>query len=438
MSSEDIPPWVRGPFELIRHADGHLQRGGDTDRLIALIGLDNAIEVCIDVFLNLHPRLRGGFEIPRDDRDRALRNFHSKLEFLDGYVQSQAGPVNLPIERIIWYHSLRIELYHSGNGMIPEAHVIQGAKVAAIDVFKSLFGIDLAAKLPGGSVPQAPSQLIQGESLTGQMQLLQSFVAFERELKGILESDDAYKRIDVSRRPETAPQLWQAYVRNHDAPARWLGTVERSIRLRNELVHGAETNWSEDALREVAADLDTVTKSLPRLPAPTRVRERRPNRLQEISQFLEEVVREREDVVLAHSGTSDLRFLPSEWLEAPMLQQGTGWGRSKLLLAFEFNSRKHALFLRLWLGPGPAASRERLYRVACARQPPFNVAGGGLSPKWKSLYSDKFPDPPSDDEGLEPYRAMVRTRWQEFTRYRLPSLREALIEEEWLWRPPGN
>jgi hypothetical protein len=44
-------PWLHGPLELIKHANGHLLADGDTDRRIALIGFDNAIEVCIDVFL---------------------------------------------------------------------------------------------------------------------------------------------------------------------------------------------------------------------------------------------------------------------------------------------------------------------------------------------------------------------------------------------------
>lgn len=45
MKSDDLKPWMRGPFELIRHADRHLKANGDTDRRIALIGFDNAIEI---------------------------------------------------------------------------------------------------------------------------------------------------------------------------------------------------------------------------------------------------------------------------------------------------------------------------------------------------------------------------------------------------------
>ena len=31
MSKSDLVPWARGPFELIKHADGHLKDLDDTD-----------------------------------------------------------------------------------------------------------------------------------------------------------------------------------------------------------------------------------------------------------------------------------------------------------------------------------------------------------------------------------------------------------------------
>jgi len=31
-------PWLRGPYQLIEHASGHLKDGGDGDCIIALIG----------------------------------------------------------------------------------------------------------------------------------------------------------------------------------------------------------------------------------------------------------------------------------------------------------------------------------------------------------------------------------------------------------------
>jgi aspartyl-tRNA(Asn)/glutamyl-tRNA(Gln) amidotransferase subunit A len=83
-----IQPWMRGPLELIRHAHGHFEKDGDTDRRIALIGFDNAIEVCIDVYIRLHPKLRKGIELKREEVDAASKNYHAKLEFLDKHLDA--------------------------------------------------------------------------------------------------------------------------------------------------------------------------------------------------------------------------------------------------------------------------------------------------------------------------------------------------------------
>jgi hypothetical protein len=133
-SNESLKPWMRGPFELIRHAEGHLRAKGDTDRRIALIGFDNAIEVSIDMFVRLHPTARAGFELRREVVDQALRNYHTKIEFLDNHVQTLQIKLSIPVDEIVWYHQLRNELYHAGNGMVPEVRVIEGARSAALAV----------------------------------------------------------------------------------------------------------------------------------------------------------------------------------------------------------------------------------------------------------------------------------------------------------------
>ena len=95
MKIEDLKPWMRGPFELIRQSDGHLKAKGDTDHRISLIGFDNAIEVSIDVFIRLHPKSRNGVEIPKAEVEIATRNYHTKIEFLDNHVQTRQIPLSI-------------------------------------------------------------------------------------------------------------------------------------------------------------------------------------------------------------------------------------------------------------------------------------------------------------------------------------------------------
>jgi hypothetical protein len=40
-------PWSEGPKELLQHAVGHLAHDGDFDRRIAMISIDNAVELMI-------------------------------------------------------------------------------------------------------------------------------------------------------------------------------------------------------------------------------------------------------------------------------------------------------------------------------------------------------------------------------------------------------
>ena len=44
-----LPPWVKGPFKLILHVEGHLFNRNDFNRRIVLFNLDNSIEVSISI-----------------------------------------------------------------------------------------------------------------------------------------------------------------------------------------------------------------------------------------------------------------------------------------------------------------------------------------------------------------------------------------------------
>ena len=48
-------PWTDGPRELIQHALDHLVLGDDFDRRIAMVSIDNAVELTIKTYLGLPP-----------------------------------------------------------------------------------------------------------------------------------------------------------------------------------------------------------------------------------------------------------------------------------------------------------------------------------------------------------------------------------------------
>lgn len=137
-----LKPWTRAAFELIAHAEIHLRKGGDFDRRMAHIGFDNAIEVAITTYLGLNPIQREGKTYKRDDVQKWLTNYHTKLEFLAEEAKARGWALKVPNDEVIFYHDIRNTQYHSGGPGVPEADHLAALRTAALDVFSMLFGID--------------------------------------------------------------------------------------------------------------------------------------------------------------------------------------------------------------------------------------------------------------------------------------------------------
>lgn len=255
-NTKDLKPWMRGPFELIRHANGHLIDNGDTDRRIALIGFDNAIEVSIDVFVRLHPKLRAGVEIKREEVEQAQRNYHTKIEFLDKHVQARHIALFIPVDEIVWFHQLRNELYHSGNGMVPEEHVIAGARTAALAVFRALFGLDVSGLLaPGSSKPEHEVQRRAIQTRNPEMDFLGWFIELEQVVRDALPGGNV--------RPMAMRQMWQTLVKERPDLADLASEIDELAETRNAIVHGQALAAGQSG--RIESRMETVLKVLDRL-----------------------------------------------------------------------------------------------------------------------------------------------------------------------------
>jgi hypothetical protein len=136
-----LKPWADGPFELIVHAELHMRDGSDFDRRMALISLDNAIEVAITTYLLLHPIQRQNLTYARADIDRWLDNYHTKIEFFFEEVARRAVTVVCERDGILWCHDVRNGQYHGGGPTIPRARELADIRRAALEVFSVLFGV---------------------------------------------------------------------------------------------------------------------------------------------------------------------------------------------------------------------------------------------------------------------------------------------------------
>jgi hypothetical protein len=137
--TRQLKPWAYGPFEVLLHAETHYRSGEDLDRRIAMIGFDNAIEVAITTYLSLHPIQRGNRTYKRDDVEKWLYNYHTKVEFFFIECGSRSVTVTAKHDEIVWFHEVRNGQYHIGGATVPQRRELDGVRAAAVEVFSVLF-----------------------------------------------------------------------------------------------------------------------------------------------------------------------------------------------------------------------------------------------------------------------------------------------------------
>lgn len=134
-------PWASGPGEILNHALKLLKdEDSDVNRRIAMIIIDNSVELMIKTFLNLPGRI-SGLAISRKKYSEISESFPKLLDALEEYASDKIKAIN--VGEIEWYHRLRNELYHQGNGLTVERQKVEMYGNIAKIIFKSLFGFDL-------------------------------------------------------------------------------------------------------------------------------------------------------------------------------------------------------------------------------------------------------------------------------------------------------
>ena len=134
-----LKPWAHGLFEILVHAEMHYLSGDDLGRRISMIGFDNAIELAITTYLNLHPMQRGGRQYKNDDVEKWTNNFHSKVEFFFAECEEREVETTAEEDEILWFHGVRNQQYHAGGATVPHQLALEGVRAAALEVFSILF-----------------------------------------------------------------------------------------------------------------------------------------------------------------------------------------------------------------------------------------------------------------------------------------------------------
>jgi hypothetical protein len=143
-------PWASGPKEILKHALELLRKDTDTNRRLALIIADNAVELMVKTFLGLPKRVTG-LHIARAKLQEISESFPKLLDALEEHASDKLNGVNLG--EIEWYHRLRNQLYHDGNGLTVDREKVQVYAELAKLLFQRLFDEELPVDLGPDAAP---------------------------------------------------------------------------------------------------------------------------------------------------------------------------------------------------------------------------------------------------------------------------------------------
>ncbi|ANI59335.1 hypothetical protein [Pseudomonas sp. GR 6-02] len=253
-----LKPWARGPLELIRHAEEHLKGSSDFDRRMVLVSFDNAIEFSIITFLSLNPLQRNGWQCEKAQAGKWLHNFHSKLEFLEHYVISQLKQEML-VERdeLVYYHSIRNELYHNGNGFTPTQEIVEGIREASHWVFSVLFGSQPGDHLASSGVKVQTSLPVEEAGLSSTTLFLQTFIEMKKLLGGEGIASDSVQSHSLINIIQALANLYPIALPEGLIPA-----AEKAESIRNSIVDGEELASSNLELNTLSSQLKAYSAQI--------------------------------------------------------------------------------------------------------------------------------------------------------------------------------
>jgi hypothetical protein len=125
---KETQPWSSGPGEILAHGISLLKHDTDTNRRLAMLSIDNSVELMIKTFLGLPERVTG-IHLARKQYEEVSESFPRLLDAIHEHAPDKVRDYNL--SEIEWYHRLRNELYHQGNGLTVERQkVVAHAEIA--------------------------------------------------------------------------------------------------------------------------------------------------------------------------------------------------------------------------------------------------------------------------------------------------------------------
>ena len=238
--------WVNGPLELLEHGIKHIKEGNEFDLRIAMISIDNSIELAIKTYLALNKRTLG---INRKKYKNSIQKFPLMLNLIQEFGTEKVS--NEELDGIEMFHNLRNNLYHQGNGITVQHNIVNRYAIVVQDLISRLFDVDFDKKI---------TSIISDDHFSLYGEFLLKWRELEQELRTIY-----YKTGLNSERRFKSPMLLIKSLnekgimeKQHYIPLIYLN------RFRNEIVHGI-SNPNIEELKKRTEELKQVLDNIKQL-----------------------------------------------------------------------------------------------------------------------------------------------------------------------------
>lgn len=150
-------------------------------------------------------------------------------------------------------------------------------------------------------------------------------------------------------------------------------------------------------------------------------------RIDEVQQILETLFAGHEEFVVWPS-KHYFGFRPKEWF-VPAIEDTPMW--------FAFDSRPGNLVLRLIIGDGDRALRQKFLDFAVSHQPPFKCSGTVLNKMNNTIYAKKIMPTYEISIPSDELKRQIQAGWTLFIDQDLPAIITAMKNQSWIWEEPA-
>jgi hypothetical protein len=141
MKGSQIHPWQSGPAELLKFALEHSSELDDINQRVSFVLFDIGLETLFKTYLTLPAEITKTNAPYSERKNYASSHFH---DLLKGIRLTASNKVNeKDLQHVEFYHNIRNNLYHQGNGITVRRDHVIGYATIATTLLKQLLDVDL-------------------------------------------------------------------------------------------------------------------------------------------------------------------------------------------------------------------------------------------------------------------------------------------------------